>query len=223
MQEAMAYYVGYRKETPTRKEIRCVYESLTKGHMIGHAKGTGGMIITILKYNEYQNPENYEGHDEGPHEKEVEGTSYNKERKIKNVKNNTLPKGNVSEEVSPDHCPHQKIRQMFNEKFPNLPHGKHTNKTFDAMLRARWREDEKRQSMEWWYSFFEYVKTSDFLMGRTEKPFSATFEWIIRPTNMTKILNGNYHTKKNNAKIINTRTNGNKQACVDFINSMLEA
>jgi hypothetical protein len=81
MREAMSYLVGYRKETPTAKQIRSVYESLTKGHMIGTMKVTGGMIITILNYEEYQEPKNYEGHNERVHEREKEGTSYNKEER----------------------------------------------------------------------------------------------------------------------------------------------
>lgn len=81
MQAAMAHLVGYRKVTPTTKQIRGIYESLTKGSMIGTTKVTGGLIITILKYDEYQDYKNYEGHDEGVHEGKAEGTSYNKERK----------------------------------------------------------------------------------------------------------------------------------------------
>ena len=83
MQSAMAHLVGYRKVTPTVKQIRGIYESLTKGSMIGTTKVTDGLIITILKYKEYQDFKNYEGHDEQVHEGKVEGTSYNKEeRKI---------------------------------------------------------------------------------------------------------------------------------------------
>jgi hypothetical protein len=85
MQTAMAHLVGYRKVTPTAKQIRGVYESLTKGHMIDTMKVTGGLIVTILKYDEYQDYRNYEGHDEGAHEGKVEGTSYNNERKRMNV------------------------------------------------------------------------------------------------------------------------------------------
>jgi uncharacterized phage protein (TIGR02220 family) len=81
MREAMSYLVGYRKETPTTKQIRAVYESLTKGSMIGTTKVTGGMIVTILNYEEYQDPKNYEGHNERVHEREVEGTSYNIEER----------------------------------------------------------------------------------------------------------------------------------------------
>jgi uncharacterized protein YneF (UPF0154 family) len=76
MQSAMSYLVGYRKETPTAKQIRGIYESLTKGSMIGTTKVTGGLIITILNYDKYQDPKNYEGHNEVAHEGKSKGTSY---------------------------------------------------------------------------------------------------------------------------------------------------
>ena len=85
MQEAMSYQVGYRKEAPSAKQIRGVYESLTKGSMIGTTKGTGGMIITILNYDKYQDPKTYEGHNEGAHEGKVEGTPYNIEERKKEI------------------------------------------------------------------------------------------------------------------------------------------
>ncbi len=65
MREAMAYKSGYRKETPTVKQIRGAYGGLLEGTMIGTTKVTGGMLITILNYKEYQDMKNYGGHDEG--------------------------------------------------------------------------------------------------------------------------------------------------------------
>ena len=73
MREAMSYKVGYRKETPTVKQIRKIYEGLTKGTTIGTTKGTRGLIITILNYDKYQTPKNYEGHDEGHDERSTKG------------------------------------------------------------------------------------------------------------------------------------------------------
>ncbi len=68
MQEAMSYFVGYRKEVPTVRQIRKVYEGLTKGHTTVTTKVTGGLKISILKYDYYQTPKNYEGHDERSHD-----------------------------------------------------------------------------------------------------------------------------------------------------------
>lgn len=79
IQEAMAYYAGYRKVKPSRKEIRQVLDWLRNPHegatersergpMIVTTKGTHGMLIDIVNYNVYQDPSNYEGPDEGPDE-----------------------------------------------------------------------------------------------------------------------------------------------------------
>jgi hypothetical protein len=73
MQEAMSYRVGYRKESPTKKQIRRAYEGFVEGTMIVTTKVTRGMIITILNYNKYQTARNYEGHSEGHNEIPTKG------------------------------------------------------------------------------------------------------------------------------------------------------
>ncbi|MCF8051573.1 MAG: hypothetical protein K9L59_10075 [Desulfobacterales bacterium] len=62
MQAAMTHKVGFRKEKPSIKEIRGVLEFLTISRMVVTMKGTHGTLITILNYDKYQTPENYEGH-----------------------------------------------------------------------------------------------------------------------------------------------------------------
>ena len=111
-----------------------------------------------------------------------------------------LPKGNMSEEVSPDlktpNCPHGKIIDLYNEKLGNiLPQCKSTNKTVESNLRTRWREDKTRQNLEWWSQFFNAVSDSDFLMGRAGD-WNADFTWLVKPTNMSKVINGNYNNKE---------------------------
>ena len=76
MRESMSYKSGYRLAKPTVKEIRGVTKFLTKVRMIVTTKVTHGMVITILNYDYYQTPENYEGHTicyESPHEGPYEG------------------------------------------------------------------------------------------------------------------------------------------------------
>lgn len=67
IQEACAYYVGYRKVTPTYKEVRSVIDFLrnpddgqTKGNMIVTTKVTHGFIATICNYEVYQDRKTYE-------------------------------------------------------------------------------------------------------------------------------------------------------------------
>jgi len=73
MREAMSWMVGYRKVTPTEKEIRNPYEWFLQGRMIVTKKVTHGTLISSCKYDEYQNPKNYEGQSEGQNEKPTKG------------------------------------------------------------------------------------------------------------------------------------------------------
>lgn len=52
-----------------------------------------------------------------------------------------------------------------------------------------WGEDVVR-------SIFSHVAKSDFLMGRVSgRDWKASFDWIMNPTNFTKIMEGNYINK----------------------------
>lgn len=48
-----------------------------------------------------------------------------------------------------------------------------------------------------WRDLFEAVKQSDFLMGKVQagdrKPFKLTIEWLVKPANLSKVLDGYYH------------------------------
>ena len=64
MQKAGCYKVGYRTRELTKGEVRSAYEDFTKNTMISTMKSTRGMVITICNYDVYQNPNNYEEHNE---------------------------------------------------------------------------------------------------------------------------------------------------------------
>uniref|UniRef100_A0A6H2A2D6 Lin1244/Lin1753-like N-terminal domain-containing protein n=1 Tax=viral metagenome TaxID=1070528 RepID=A0A6H2A2D6_9ZZZZ len=90
-------------------------------------------------------------------------------------------------------CPQQEIIKIYHRVLPELPRVKQWPDGLQAILRTRWKEDPARQTLEWWESYFMYVHSSDFLMGRTKEAFIADLEWVIRPKNFTKIANGRYH------------------------------
>ena len=94
IKDAMSWYVGYRKHIPTDREIRSPYEWFMKVNMISTAKVTQGRIITILNYNTYQNPNNYEGqcvqHD-ASHKNDQEVSQYKQECKEGKERKKYLP------------------------------------------------------------------------------------------------------------------------------------
>lgn len=53
----------------------------------------------------------------------------------------------------------------------------------------------KKYSVEDFRTLFEKAEASDFLKGSNQKDWSATFDWLIKDTNMAKVLDGNYDNR----------------------------
>lgn len=104
------------------------------------------------------------------------------------------------QEVENDNCPHQAIVDAYHDLLPMGRKVRIWNEARRTKLRARWREDKKRQSVEWWRKLFGYIAKSDFLTGRTSSagraPFEIDLEWIITPANLVKIVEGKYDNRE---------------------------
>ena len=90
-------------------------------------------------------------------------------------------------------CPHQQIISLYHEILPELPMVKVWTQKRAKQLRARWMEQEKRQCLEWWRKYFEYVRESAFLMGNNNRGWSPDLEWLTNQSNLTKVIEGKYH------------------------------
>jgi len=115
---------------------------------------------------------------------------------------------NVKPVDQPPDCPHSKIIDLYHEILPELPristvvrNGQSVynwNGDREKHLKCRWRESERRQTLEWWSGYFNRVKESDFLMGRKEPApgrtlFMADLGWLIKPSNFNKVVEGKYN------------------------------
>lgn len=99
-------------------------------------------------------------------------------------------------------CPYTELIQLFAEKLPELRQVAVLNQARKTALQARWREVCKAdnfsaaQALEWFAWFFDEISNSKFLMGRVQqregRSFRATFDWIFKPSNFLKIVEGNY-------------------------------
>jgi len=104
-------------------------------------------------------------------------------------------------------CDHKGILALYHETLPNLPAVEIWNDTRAGYLRQRWREVALDLSKDgavthadmlaWWKKFFEHIGSSKFLIGKKQQkdkpPFLADLEWVIKPMNFTKIIEGKYH------------------------------
>lgn len=93
-------------------------------------------------------------------------------------------------------CPHQRIVDLYHEVLPELRQVRQWNDTRRRLLARRWSESPERQTLDWWREFFGYVRQSRFLMGQTTgrdgRPFDCDLEWLIRPSNFAKVIEGKY-------------------------------
>jgi hypothetical protein len=72
--EDLSWSVGWRKERYTKHQCEISMKWLRKATMITTRKTTRGMIISVVNYDYYQNPKNYENHTESPKENGTRAT-----------------------------------------------------------------------------------------------------------------------------------------------------
>ncbi len=94
--EDLSWFVGYRKESYKKHHCETAMKLLTKQRMVTTAKTTRGIIVTICKYDYYQNPKNYETDNESDNKttRDLQSTdTINKNYKnYKNYKNDNINK-----------------------------------------------------------------------------------------------------------------------------------
>lgn len=120
-----------------------------------------------------------------------------------------------------DNCPTKQIIALYHEILPELPQVREWAETSRRMLVLRWREKKERQNLDWWREYFLKVKASDFLTGKTEgrnggSPFLASLEWLVRPTNLAKVLNGNYTNRKPKNIFVDAAEKGYDECMKEF-------
>lgn len=89
----------------------------------------------------------------------------------------------------------EEIKQFFNKEVAGTPikQIKALNATRLGYISARLKDYDKSQIFE----VITKASQSDFLQGCSARGFTATFDWLMRPNNFLKTLEGNYDNKPN--------------------------
>jgi DNA-binding transcriptional MocR family regulator len=174
----------------SEQTIRTALEHLHNLEMITSEPTNKFTIYSIVNYNSYQDQQptiNQPTTNEQP-------TSNQPTTTIQEHKHiNTKEEIHIVPSKLVDTCPHEKIIELYHSTLPTMPSVKVWTEKRRKLLQARWREDQKRQDLDYWERFFGYVAKSDFLCGRTEKPFNCDLEWMLNASNFVKIIEGKYH------------------------------
>lgn len=100
------------------------------------------------------------------------------------------------EEVNNNVTDYQEIIQAYNETCVSYPHLKLLSDSRKKALKARL----KQYTIDDFKLLFEKAEASNFLKGANSRNWNATFDWLIKDSNMAKVLDGNYDNKPDATK-----------------------
>lgn len=98
-------------------------------------------------------------------------------------------------------CPYSEITALYNEILHSdgMTECRGLSNTRMGYINRLWKDPKDPSigpDLARWRKFFEYVTTLDFVMGRRaspgRKPLKANIEWITKPENYLKIVEGMY-------------------------------
>ena len=86
---------------------------------------------------------------------------------------------------------YQQIADMYNDTCASFPRLTSISDSRKKAIKARF----KTYSVVDFEKLFQKAEDSDFLKGKNNRDWSATFDWLIKDSNMAKVLDGNYDNK----------------------------
>lgn len=87
----------------------------------------------------------------------------------------------------------EEIVKSYHLLCPNLPKVQKLSESRIKACNKRLEENGKEELRQ----VLEMAGSSDFLNGKNSNSFQASFDWIMKPANFIKILEGNYKNKPN--------------------------
>lgn len=187
------FYTSIRKLSEqfgwSREKTRRFLELLVNDEKITYQTSHRNTLVKVLNYNKYQD----EAFEKKPlieplksHSKATEKPLTNHSTATDKPLTDTKEESKESKESKIYNSPNGellKILELFNEICISLPRVQKLTNSRERTLRNSQIRD--------WEQFFLRVEASDFLSGRV-KNWKASFDWIIKPSNAVKILEGNY-------------------------------
>lgn len=85
----------------------------------------------------------------------------------------------------------KKVVELYHHFCPTLPRVKELSKTRHATIKARIKEHGIKNITE----VLQAAGQSQFLTGQNKESWTATFDWLLKPSNLIKVLEGNYKNK----------------------------
>ena len=121
---------------------------------------------------------------------------------VNNIEVETEKKETTSKKIDP-----QKVIDLYNGICRQLPKAQELTKARKTTITARLKVHGLAKITE----VFQIASHSDFLNGNNKENWNASFDWLMKPTNFIKTLEGNYQNKNNAKSNPNTEQRINRQ------------
>lgn len=112
-----------------------------------------------------------------------------KESKGKESRGNTDARDARPAESDSNSVPFEKIKELYNTICKSFPKIKVIDGERRKAVSARWKT---YSSIEVFEELFSKTQASDFMKGSNDRNWTADFDWVMKPTNMAKVLEGKY-------------------------------
>ena len=163
-----------------RTVLNCLQSLTAKGLLIKQDRFTDG-----IKTCEYNAAEGGEKNSPGVVQNFHEGGE-------KTAPNNTI---NITNDITIDNTREyknvQRVAELYNEICISFPRLRALSDARKKAVKARLKVYE----LDDFKALFEKAEASNFLKGGNGRNWSATFDWLIKDSNMAKVLDGNYDNK----------------------------
>lgn len=93
-----------------------------------------------------------------------------------------------------------RLIQIWNQECGILPKVKHSNASRDKRVAKLWRE----RSPEEWSEVIKRIAISEFCLGKNDRGWKATFDWLLQPETWLKITEGKYDNRLATATGVST-------------------
>ncbi len=100
----------------------------------------------------------------------------------------------VTEQDEVKQCPYQAIQNMFNRICVSYPKVRGIDGKRRQLVSGRW---TSYPDLEVFRQVFENAENSSFMKGQGRNGWTADFDWMMKPSNFQKVLEGNYNKPQN--------------------------
>lgn len=150
--------------------------------MISRDSDNHRSLITVENYGVYQD---LKITDERTDECADECADERQTNNVKELKENTIS-------MSTPKIDYEQVVNQFNKVCKSFPTVTKISDRRKKAIKARL----NTYTIDELFRAFELAEQSDFLKGKSNSDWSADFDWIIKDTNLAKILDGKYNNKK---------------------------